>query len=58
MADGLGWDELTPELAGPGADIRRTDAGGLATCLSRLDAELRTDPLFAGLPDDRCQCAH
>ena len=25
---------------------------------ARLDAGLKTDPLFAGLPDDRCQCAH
>jgi hypothetical protein len=27
-------------------------------CLIRLEAGLRTDPLFAGLPDDQCQCAH
>ena len=33
-------------------------AGGLARCLIRLNAGLKTDPLFAGLPDDRCQCAH
>jgi len=58
MADGLAWDDLTPELEGPGVGIRRMDAGGLAMCLIRLDAGLRTDPLFAGLPDDRCQCAH
>jgi hypothetical protein len=58
MADGLSWDDLTPELEGPGVGIRRMDAGGLATCLIRLDAGLKTDPLFAGLPDDRCQCAH
>lgn len=24
----------------------------------RLDAGVVTSPLFAGLPDDRCQCAH
>lgn len=58
MGDGLAWDDLTPELEGPGVGIRRMDAGGLAMCLIRLDAGLRTDPLFAGLPDDRCQCAH
>jgi hypothetical protein len=52
MADGLAWDDLTPELEGPGVGIRRMDAGGLATCLIRLDGGLRTDPLFAGLPDD------
>ena len=58
MADGMAWEDLTPELEGPGVGIRRMDAGGLATCLIRLDAGLKTDPLFAGLPDDRCQCAH
>ena len=58
MADGLAWDELTPELDGPGVGIRRMDAGGRAACLIRLDAGLRTDPLFAGLPDNRCQCEH
>ncbi|MGN6167356.1 MAG: hypothetical protein ACTHQQ_04180, partial [Solirubrobacteraceae bacterium] len=58
MAAGSAWDDLTPELEEPGVGIRRTDAGLLAMCLIRLDAGLRTDPLFAGLPDDRCQCAH
>jgi hypothetical protein len=58
MADGLAWDDLTPELEGPGVGIRRTDSGGLAMCLIRLEAGVRTDPLFAGLPDDRCQCPH
>ncbi len=58
MADGLAWDDLAPELEGPGAQIRRADFDGLAMCLIRLDAGMRTDPLFAGLPDDRCQCAH
>jgi hypothetical protein len=58
MGDGLAWDDLAPELAGPGVAIRRTDADGLATCLIRLDGGVTTDELFAGLPDDRCQCAH
>jgi len=58
MADGLTWDDLTPALVGPGVEIRRGDHGGLAVTLIRLQAGLRTDPLFAGLPDDRCQCAH
>jgi len=58
MADGLVWEDLDTELLGPGVEIRRKDAGGLALCLIRLQAGLRTDPLFAGLPDDRCQCAH
>ena len=58
MADGLAWDDLTPELEAPGVGIRRMDAGGLAMCLIRLDAGVKTDPLFTGLRDDRCQCAH
>ena len=58
MADGLSWDDLPTELEGPGVAIRRRDFDGLAMCLIRLDAGVRTDPLFAGLPDDRCQCAH
>ena len=58
MADGLAWDDLTPQLEGPGVAIRRVDADGLAMCLIRLEAGSKTDPLFAGLPDDRCQCAH
>jgi hypothetical protein len=58
MADGLAWEDLTPELEGPGVGIRRMDEGGLAICLIRLEEGSRTDPLFAGLPDDRCQCAH
>jgi hypothetical protein len=58
MADGLAWDDLMPQLEGPGVAIRRIDADGLAMCLIRLEAGSRTDPLFAGLPEDRCQCAH
>ena len=50
MADGLAWDNLTPELQGPGVGIRRIDAGGLAVCVIRLDAGVRTDPRFAGPP--------
>jgi hypothetical protein len=44
MADGLAWDDLAPELEGPGVGIRRMDADGLAMCLIRLDAGLRTNP--------------
>ncbi|MGH2892703.1 MAG: hypothetical protein ACRDPM_05465 [Solirubrobacteraceae bacterium] len=53
MADGITWDDLPTELAGPGTEIRRRDYDGLAMCLIRLDAGRRTDPLFAGLPGDR-----
>jgi hypothetical protein len=54
----LTWADLSIELEGPGVEIRRKDLGGLALCLIRLDGGVRTDPLFAGMPDDRCQCAH
>ena len=29
MADGNAWEDLAPELEGPGVGIRRMDAGGL-----------------------------
>ena len=57
MSD-FGWDEMDPALEGPGVGIRRRDNDSLAQALIRLDAGLRTDPLFAGLPHDQCQCAH
>ncbi|MFV0457458.1 MAG: hypothetical protein ACK5MT_01615 [Actinomycetales bacterium] len=55
---GYRWEAMTPALEGPGVQIRRADDDGLAQCLIRLAAGVRTDPLFAGLPDDACQCAH
>ncbi len=58
MADGLTWDDLAPALEGPGVEIRRGDFGGLAVALIRLQAGVKTDPLFAGLPDGECQCDH
>jgi hypothetical protein len=54
----MNWDDLPTVLEGPGTEIRRRDFDGLAMCLIRLQAGVRTDALFAGLPDDRCQCAH
>jgi hypothetical protein len=58
MADGYGWDDMETAMAGPGVEIRRVDDEGLAQCVIKLEAGQKTDPLFAGLPDDRCQCAH
>lgn len=58
MADGFAWEDMAVALEGPGVEIRRIDDDGLAQARIRLQAGLRTDPLFAGLPDDRCQCAH
>jgi hypothetical protein len=58
MADGYEWDDMATALEGPGVKIRRADDDGLAQCLIRLDARVETAPLFKGLPDDKCQCAH
>ncbi len=58
MTDGLAWDDLPSDLEGPGVAIRRKDLDGLAMCLIRMEAGGKTDELFAGLPNDRCQCAH
>jgi hypothetical protein len=58
MADGLGWDDLPIDLEAPGTSIRRKDFDGLAMCLIRFGAGERTDEVFAGLPEGRCQCAH
>jgi hypothetical protein len=58
MADGIRWDDLPTVLEGPGTEIRRTDEGGLALCLLRLEKGVDTHPLFAGLPGDECQCHH
>lgn len=58
MADGLAWDDLPSDLEGPGVAIRRKDFDGLAMCLIHFCAGEKTDEVFAGMPDDRCQCAH
>lgn len=58
MTAGFSWPDLSTVLAGPGVEIRRQDQDGLALCLLRLSGGLRTDPLFAGLPNDRCPYVH
>ena len=57
-ATGLTWDDLPALLRAPGTEIRGIPAGDLMLCLIRLEAGVQTSPLFVGLPDDRCQCAH
>jgi hypothetical protein len=54
----IAWDTLPLTFEAPGTQIRRQDVDGMAVCLIRLQAGVRTDPVFAGMPDDRCQCAH
>ncbi|MGP6174274.1 hypothetical protein [Corynebacterium sp. A21] len=58
MTQSKTWEEMETVLKGPGVEIRRFDADGLAQCLIRLDNGMRTDPLFKGLPEDRCQWPH
>lgn len=58
MADGLTWEGLPQLLVGPGTEVRGVSAGELTLCLIRLQAGVRTDPVFEGLVDDRCDCPH
>ena len=45
------------ELEGYEGHIERLD-GGYTVAFERYSADADLTPLFAGLPDDRCQCAH
>ncbi|WP_432146494.1 hypothetical protein [Streptomyces sp. bgisy084] len=58
MTSGISWDSLPTVFEAPGTEIRRQDHGGMAVCRIRLEAGVRTDPVFAGLPDDRCPYPH
>lgn len=58
MADGINWDEAPAALEAPGVEIRRVDHGDLAMALIRLSQGVDTRPLFAGMPNDQCQCKH
>lgn len=41
-----------------GFDGRYEDLGGYIAGFERYDADADPAPLFAGLPDDACQCPH
>lgn len=41
-----------------GFDGRYEDLGGYTVGFERYDADADPAPLFAGLPDDACQCPH
>lgn len=58
MGDGLTWDGMPVVAKTDDTEIRRVDGGGLAMCLIRLAGGTHTAAVFAGLPDDRCQCPH
>ena len=51
-------DNVPVSVETPEVRLRSTEWGGMAietgVCLQTIDAT----PLFAGLPDDKCQCPH
>ena len=51
-------EALAVAAAGPGVEIRATEAGELTVSLVRLEKGHDARPLFAGLPGDLCQCPH
>jgi hypothetical protein len=50
--------ELQVLVAGPGVEIRGTEAGELTVARVRLEQGHDARPLFEGLPGDLCQCPH
>ena len=50
--------DMPVAVDGQGVVIRQADWGELTVSLERFPAGLDTAPIFRGLPDDRCQCAH
>ena len=43
---------------GPGFEARFEEVGDLTVSIETYDDEADLAPLFAGLPDDSCQCVH
>ena len=41
-----------------GVTVRAVDLGSLTVAWETFPGGLETAPIFAGLPDDRCQCEH
>jgi hypothetical protein len=58
MSLGIDLSALPVVVAGPGVEIRGTEAGELTVALVRLDAGHDARPLFRGLENDLCQCPH
>jgi hypothetical protein len=46
------------EFSEGATDIRAVEAGDMTVAFERLEGGMRTDELFAGLPDDACQSPH
>jgi hypothetical protein len=42
----------------PGATVRSVDWGSMTVETGRFGETMDVAPLFAGLPEDRCQCPH
>src|SRR3954454_1667599 len=47
---------VTVEMAG--VEIREVEWGEMNVALEQFPEGVNTEPLFKGLPDDRCQCPH
>jgi hypothetical protein len=43
---------------GPGFEARFEEVGDMTVSLETYEADADLGPLFAGLPDDACQCVH
>ena len=45
-------------MSGPGFELASTEWGGMDASFQHFDAGMDATPVFAGLPDDACQCPH
>jgi hypothetical protein len=53
----ISHDEIAAE-AGPGFEVRMHDLGGFTVSFESYSEDADPAPLFAGLPNDHCQCPH
>lgn len=50
--------ELRLDVDVDGVSIRQAEWGDMNVAIERFAAGVDTEPIFKGLPDDRCQCPH
>ncbi len=53
-----GFEDIPLEMDQDGIETRGVECGGVYARYIDLPAGVDFTPLFVGLPDDRCQCAH
>jgi hypothetical protein len=51
-------DDLRLDVQLDGVTIRQAEWGNMNLAIEDFAAGLDTEPVFKGLPDDRCQCPH